>query len=151
MGLTYKQAEVETFLAVKDQAKNKINLVACPSDFQVGLSDSKRDLIVTGKLTLSVKMYMHGDVIDDSTTVALVGGSSVPALGPVTRAISVHRGTRDGQTLRIKDATGIASTDPISINFQSPDTFEDGTTTTTLNSDYQSVTLCWYEGKWYTV
>jgi len=147
MALTYKQLEIETFIAVKDQVKNKINLVACPSDLQVGLSGARSDLIVTGKLTLSVDTYISGDAVDESTSVALVGGSAAS----VTRAISVHRGTRDGQTLRIKDATGIASTDPISINFQSPDTFEDGTTTTTLNSDYQSVTLCWYEGKWYTI
>jgi hypothetical protein len=151
MGLTYKQAEVETFLAVKDQVKNKINLVACPSDFQVGLSDSKSDLIVTGKLTLSVKMYMSGDTIDDATTIALIGGSSVPAFVPVTRAIKAHRGSRNGQILHIKDATGIASTDPISVNFQSPDTLEDGTDSVVLNSNYESVALCWYEGKWYVI
>ena len=147
MSLTYKQSEAEPLLVVKDQVKNKINLVACPSDFQVGLSDARSDLVVTGKFTVSAKNYRHGDTIDVSTTLALVGGSSSSS----TRSVYVHRGYRNGQILHAKDATGIASTDPISLNFQSPDTYEDGTSSVNLTVNYQSISLCWYEGKWYSI
>ena len=147
MGFTKKQLETETFVIAKDHVMNKIMLVACPSDFQVGTTEVNSDLTLTGKLTVSTKMYTDGDNIDSSTVVALIGGTSIPK----TRTITAPKGTRNGQLLYVKDATGIASTDPIALVFQGGDTQPDGSGGIIISSDYESYTLCWHEGKWYAL
>ena len=55
---------------------------------------------------------------------------------------------RPGRILTIKDKTGNASTNPITLQTQGADLFEDGTSTYYINQPFQSVTFVSRSGQW---
>ena len=82
--------------------------------------------------------------VSTATTLMLLDSRVRP--GTVTLPLTT---TIPGRTLTLKDSTGASGVSTITISTSGAETFEDGTTTKTLNTSYGFVSLTGSAGKWY--
>ena len=83
--------------------------------------------------------------VSTATTLMLLDSRVRP--GTVTLPLTT---TIPGRTLTLKDSTGASGVSTVTISTSGGETFEDGTTTKTLNTAYGFLNLTGNGGKWYT-
>jgi len=155
---TKKEIDESTFLFVRDNTTNNVQLVACPKNFQVGLNAHPADLILKGKLSLSEKDYFvnsgtsWSSTIDEHITIANVttaySAASTPASGYVL--IKLPKNPRVGQLVIVKDFSGTSGTYPIRV-YSFNDGTIDGSSYQTISTNYGSIQFSWNGTSWFSV
>lgn len=152
---TKKKIDESAFVIVRDKISENVQLVASPSNFQVGLTSSPADLTLNGKLSVSKKVYSISDsnkwsiAVDDHITFAQVSTSYSTDSTPTSGYVSVilPKNPRDGQLVIIKDFSGSSSTYPIRIYAADAGSI-DGSSYLTISSNYNVLQLIWHEKNW---
>jgi len=78
----------------------------------------------------------------------------VKLTSPGAVSITLPTGAYTGRPIYIKDATGDAGTNTVTINRSGSSTFEDGSTTQTITTNFGYITVAWRsntDNKWYIV
>lgn len=155
---TKKKIDESAFLLVRNSATNNIQLVASPSSFQVGLSQTPADMILKGKICLSEKKYTISNSnswsinIDDNVTIASIITSYSIAERPSRGYSSVvlPNNSRHGQLLIVKDFSGASGVIPIRITTEGG-LLIDGASYQTIATNYGSIRLCWHGEGWMVI
>lgn len=153
--INQKQALDSHLLVVKNTTTQSTELLASPTNFQIGLQSNPSDLTITGRTSLSTKIYSFNDsydiVIDNHVTVATFECifSLIGSPRPLSLNAYLPSNPRNGQIVIIKDFSGIAGTIPIHIFDASGNTI-DGAAYKGISSPYTSLTFVW-NTKWFTV
>jgi hypothetical protein len=144
---TKSEVDKNLFLILRNSQNDTVNLVASPSNFQVGLSNSPSDLTLLGRLSLSSRVYYatkengYSIELDSNVSIALI---STPIRN--SSRVFLPSTPREGQIVFVKDREGICSTAPMVITAIS--SLIDGASTTSITSDYGKKCLCWNVDRW---
>lgn len=142
-------ANTSLFVFVKDTNTQKIKRIAVPCDMQIGMLGNPAELQLLGRLSVSNETYtpVAGTTainIASNITIANIDVTQTLSAGHVI--VNTPSQPRDGQVLFVKDLSGTSSITPLIIT--SPDETIDGSTNTTLSSNYGSVALVRISGTW---
>jgi len=135
------------FLVIQNSQNDSINLVASPSNFQVGLNNSPSDLTLLGRLSLSSNVYYATK--ENGYSVNISSNVSIALISTPIRNLSrvfLPSGPREGQIIFIKDRDGVCST--ASMVITATEGLIDGSSTTLISSDYGKKCLCWNIDRW---
>jgi hypothetical protein len=141
------EVDKNLFLIIQNSQNDSVNLVASPSNFQVGLSNSPSDLTLLGRLSLSSKVYYANK--ENGYSVNLSNDVSIALISTPIRNLTrvfLPSGPREGQLIFIKDRDGVCST--ASMVITALEGSIDGSTTAMISSDYGKKCLCWNTDRW---
>jgi hypothetical protein len=147
MANTKSEVDKNLFLIIQNSQNDSVNLVASPSNFQVGLSNSPSDLTLLGRLSLSSKVYYATK--ENGYSVNLSNDVSIALISTPIRNLTrvfLPSGPREGQLVFIKDRDGVCST--VSMVITAAEGSIDGSSTTMISSDYGKKCLCWNVDRW---
>lgn len=146
-----KRGETETpyMILMKDQ-RGYVNRVAFPEAVQVGLDRIPKEMILTGRLSVSVENYKcrpGGAVtLSENVTIAAIEPESSGA-GNLNVKLPIK--PRSGNLLVVKDLAGTAYTNNIVVSSWNAAEKIDGTASKIISSNYGFVALFWKDGQWY--
>ncbi len=136
-------------ILLKDQ-RGHINKMAFPQAVQVGLDNAPKEMILTGKLSVSVENYKcrpAGSVtISENVTIAAIEPDS-SGLGNLNVKLPIK--PRNGNLLVVKDLAGKASTNNIVVSSWNAAEKIDGASSKTISSNYGFMALFWKDRQWH--
>jgi len=129
--------------------KGNLERIAFPHAVQVGVSNIPKELILTGRVSLSIGDYkcrLGGTVsLEDNQTIANIEPETQ---GIGTLHVKLPIKPREGQILVIKDLSGTASTNNISISSWDSSVLIDSSLTKVINRNYGYIGLYWHNNGW---
>ncbi len=158
MTVTNSDASRSFFVFVQDKNTGKISRMAIPTDTQIGTIANPAELHVTGRSSLSTKSYNVASpsaavYVDNHVTIVNVS-SPTSAIGTVV-TVYVPANPRDGQICVIKDASGTANINNITVTTVGGSTGVtgaatiDGTATQNITTAFGSLVLYWSNSQWF--
>lgn len=148
---TKRTVEQSPLVILKDSNTGVVKRIATPSDLQVGLTNSKAELNVTGRTSFSSRTVVVSNVAE-----ATINASkddtylNIKVLDTSLAGVTVNLPTavREGEFHTIKDSSGTAATVPITI-VPSPGVNIDNDTSISIESNKGAVTVHWMKGAWW--
>lgn len=130
------------FVVMQDQQTNEIQLIALPSDMQIGTKAKNKSLSVTGCTALSCyELVSPEQTIPDNTSIVSIHG---------VQAVYLPTKPREGQILFVKDGMGNAGTSNITLSSQAG-VLIDNAATSVLDVNYGSITLYFGDNEWHVL
>lgn len=142
------------YMILLKNSKDHVNGVAFPEMVQIGIDKVPSELIVTGRLSVSVENYIcrpGGSVTlsDNATIAAIEQDPKAPSsVGELNVKLPIK--PRDGSLLIVKDLTGNASNNNIRVSSWKANEKIDGDFSKVISSDYGFMSLFWRSGNWYS-
>lgn len=150
MTITKYNLDSSPFIFAQDSQSKNVELVVIPSNFQVGMKDSPADATLLGRLSVSTAIYQPNRKnrytvnLDSFVTVAIVD-----VIDRQLTTVNLPGAVRDGHVIYVKDKNGMAGSFTITISANNSKI--DGSSTTTISTNYGSKCFCWYVDRWYII
>jgi len=140
---------LRSYMVLLKDGKGNIERIAFPHAVQVGVSNIPKELILTGRVSLSIGDYkcrLGGTVsLEDNQTIANIEPESQ---GPGTLYVKLPLKPREGQILVIKDLSGTAAINNISISSWDSSVLIDSSLTRLITRNYGYLGLYWHNNGW---
>jgi hypothetical protein len=149
--LTHNKASQSHIIIAKDRRTNEITRVVFPESVQIGFDARPEELVLSGRLSLPSKVIVPSD---NSSTPAQFSNNDIVAhingAGTTSNVyVKLPSGPRKGQIHFIKDYSGNAASESITIQTDSTNNHTiDGSSSITLESNYESVCLIFDGSTW---
>lgn len=147
--VTKKEAENSSFVYTKDTRTGEIKRIAFPQDVQVGLSNSPRELMLTGRFSLSAVNYRVAPgatlSLKDDVVYASIEPTTISVLGSLN--VTLPPKPREGQLVIIKDGSGTAETHSIVV--KAPAGIQiDSESVQEITSAFGAISVVWNGSAW---
>lgn len=144
-----KEETSNSYMVLLKDNRGAIEKIAFPHAVQVGLDNIPKELILTGRLSLSIGDYKcrpNGSIsIDDNHTIANIEPLQQ---GQGTLYVKLPIKPREGQILVIKDLSGTAQTNNIAVSSWDASSLIDSSQSKTINKNYGFLGLYWHKNSW---
>ncbi len=158
MTVTNSDASRSFFVFVQDKDTGKINRIAIPIDTQIGTVANPAELHVTGRSSLSTKSYYAGSpsaAVHVDNHVTIVNISSPTSSIGTNVTVYVPSNPRDGQICVIKDASGTANINNVTVTTVGGSEIIfgaatiDGLASQSITTAYGSLVIYWSNSQWF--
>jgi hypothetical protein len=145
-----KESTNSSYMVLLKDNKGNLEKIAFPHPVQVGLSNIPKELILTGRVSVSIGDYkcrLNGSItIDENHTIANISPLSP---GPGFLYVKLPITPREGQLLIVKDLSGVADTNNIIVSSWDASTKIDSTQNKVISKKYGYLGFFWSGNSWH--